>query len=63
MLIEECTNHSRYWTGWAFLTPGEDQIYDQVDTSQTVPVLLFEDQEDAFWAEIRYGSGQGLNTV
>lgn len=62
-LIDECLSHSRHWTGWTFLTPGQDEIYDQVDGSQHVPVLLFEDQEDAFWAEIRLGSGQGLNIV
>ena len=49
-VVTDCNVNSQGWTGWTFL-------------SGAVPVLLFEHEEDAFWAEFRHGSGSRLNTL
>lgn len=54
--IDDCYRNSQGWTGWTFVSAT------QWPATGTVPLLLFEHEEDAFWAEFRYGSGSRLNT-
>ena len=61
-LIDECRQYSQHWTGWTFLTNGSPEPFKHVTYYESVPVLLFEDEQDAFCAELRYGTGKGLNT-
>lgn len=58
-VVVECDRNSQGWTGWTFVPAGQ-ATWPRLDA---IPVLLFEHQEDAFWAEFRHGSGGRLNRL
>ncbi len=55
-LIEEAISLSQGWTGWGFYTH-----YDNDSAYSSIPVLLFEDMQDAAMARMRWAGSPWLN--
>lgn len=57
-LIEEALSLSQGWTGWGFYTH-----YDNHSVYSSVPVLLFEDMQDAAMVRIRWAGSPWVSKM
>lgn len=55
-ILEEAVAISQGWTGWGFFTH-----YDNDSVYSSIPVLLFEDLQDAAMARMRWAGSPWLN--
>lgn len=63
-VIDWCENQCEgRWFGWYFFPAPSYHLRQEQWPFESVPVLLFESKEDAFFAQVIWGVGDRLNSI